>query len=122
MCLGGDQAKFDAFIQLAKSNPAQAIRELVLTESLVKEELGKGKASASVPPRDEKTGKFQASSESKESAPAPKKITGAPGPTAEVGGKATAPADEIAEAVESGNQELFNAARNKRDLESRRKR
>jgi hypothetical protein len=125
--LGGDQAKLEAWIQKAKSDPGEAIREAILLESLVKDELGRGngKAKTDAPPRDPASGRFQAENANpgKEStAPAPKKITGAPGPTAEVGGKATPPADPELSAVESGNMEAFTAERNRRDLETKKAR
>lgn len=51
--------------------------------------------------------------------PAPKKVTNAPPPPQEVGGRGTTSPDEVEQAVKEGDQEAYRAAANARDLARR---
>lgn len=125
-----DQAQFDAWIKLARTNPAKAIREAVVLEQLIAEELnGKKKTEATVTAaaetdtvdedtdegvqRDPKTGKFLK--------PPEKKITSAPGPTHEVNATGTAPVDDAQAALEAGDFRRYRDLKNAQDLKKGRK-
>jgi hypothetical protein len=110
--MGSNAPEFEEFLALAKSNPAAAIRKMVLTESLVSAELAKGAKAAPAgsgsgdgAKRDD-TGKFS---------PA-KKVTEAPPPPREASGRSAPPADEAEVAAKDGNFALYRAAANRRDL------
>jgi hypothetical protein len=105
--LASDPAEFSKFLNLAKSNPAAAIRQIVTTEGLVRETL-KGNSSKATPERG-KDGKFQAKEpEAKPEAAEP--VTRAPRPPEEVGGRSTSPTDEVTAAVKSGDFRSVKAA------------
>lgn len=126
--LGSDQAELDAFVDLAKRDPAAAIRKFVLLEHLTTEELtksaaaGKGTAAAegAGAERDE-NGKFV----SHETTPA-KKRPAAPPPPEELNTRGSAPPDEIADAIRRAETGDVNATRvaidalNRRDIARRR--
>jgi hypothetical protein len=101
-------------IQTAKTNPAAAIRKIVLTEQLVQTELAKakeaGKEKTDTAARDE-SGKF-VKSEVKEAASEPKPR--APKPPSEVGGRGTAADDPLAAAAKAGDFRSFEAEENRR--------
>lgn len=105
--MGGNQADFSEFVNLAKTNPGFAIRKAILLEDLVMKELSKKTAE---PVRDE-SGKFTKQAEGK--APE-KKISDAPPPPKEVP-SGSPPTDEEAEAVKTGNMRAFMASANARD-------
>lgn len=111
--LGSDSTKVEELMTKAARDPLAAIREIVLTEQLVREELKKGgkeskEASKEAPERDEK-GKFVSQNNGKP----------APPPPLEVGGRGAAPADEVETAVSSSDFASFKSAANRRDLEKR---
>jgi hypothetical protein len=112
------------FIRTAKSNPAAAIRKIVLTEQLVIAELAKasGKDAAAADDKsgdgagDGKTrdasGKF-VSSDGKKDAAAETKPR-APKPPAEVGGRGASSEDAATAAARSGNFAAFEAEQNRK--------
>lgn len=87
--LGGEESALSSFLELAHSNPREAIKKIVLAEQLIVEERG-GKKETPAPKtetgRDE-SGKFAKAPEPKE--------TSAPPPPSEVGGRGTAPVDPL---------------------------
>lgn len=113
--LGSDADGLKDFIQLAKTNPGQAIRKAVLMEKLVQEELSKSSGTASedgTPTRDS-SGKFVAKEEKE--APA-KPVTRAPAPPREASGRSAAPPDAVEAAFKSGDFAAYRDAQNRRDL------
>jgi hypothetical protein len=110
-----DPASLADLIQTAKTNPAAAIRKIVLTEQLVQTELAKAKEAGTAKTdgvaRDADTGKF-VKSEVKESASEPKPR--APKPPSEVGGRGTAAEDALAAAAKAGDFRSFEAEQNRR--------
>ncbi len=112
--LGSDKAELDSFISLAKSDPQEAIRKVVLTESLVKEQL-KGTETAAERGAD---GKFKSAAESVGTAPE-KKETKAPPPPHEVGARGTTPPDAADSAVKANNFRAFREAQNRKDAAKR---
>lgn len=52
--LGSDQKELDSFLATARTNPGKAIRQIALTESLIREELTKGDAPTE-PPAKQRT-------------------------------------------------------------------
>jgi|SRR5215831_3008129 len=119
--LGSDAKKFDDFLTLSKSNPGAALREIVLLEQLVQDELKKGGKPPSNgngaepgPERDE-SGKFVSSK------PPPAAANkGAPPPAREVSGRAAAPPDASDAAFARGDFRAFREEENRRDLAARR--
>jgi hypothetical protein len=107
--IGGDKANLDDFIQKAKSDPLAAVRMAVITEQLVMQELKKTKDGKVTEPERNEKGQFQASPE--------KKVTSAPPPPKEVGGKGTAPADPVQGALQRGDYKAYEAAQNAAELE-----
>jgi len=114
-------------IHTAKTNPAAAIRKIVLTEQLVQAELAKMKAGGNGADKsksgeatsgaDGKTrdasGKFvsaEASEKKDGTEPKPR----APKPPSEVGGRGTAGEDELRRAAASGNFRDFEAEQTRR--------
>jgi hypothetical protein len=98
----GSKAEVDSFVELAKSNPGQAIRKLAVMEHLVAEELAKGgKPAATAKTGDESataaktgdTGAAPGRDEQGKFTPA-KKTTEAPAPPREAAGRAAPPAEE----------------------------
>jgi len=118
--MGTNQKDFDEFIDLAKTNPGQALRKAVLLEQLVTEELKKGgsrnngSAEEQPPPERNEAGQFVSSAQKP---PAQRKP--APPPASEVSGKASAPPDEVASAVSRGDFRAYREAQNRRDLAAR---
>jgi hypothetical protein len=118
--MGSDAAEFAEFISLAKSNPAAAVRKLVLVEKLTKDELAKGASGKQATPAEEtgtpargEDGKFLPAE-----APAKAKSK-APPPPGEVSGRASAPPDEVTSAIaahERGDPQAFTRFR---DAENR---
>jgi hypothetical protein len=100
--MGSDAGELEKFVALARTNPAAALRKVVVLEQLVSEELSGKKSIPTVP--------------------APKKITSAPGPTHEVSAISTAPADEVGSAVQSDNFQAYRRLANERDLKAQRRR
>jgi hypothetical protein len=123
--LQGDSSEFQKFLGLARSSPGAAIRKIVTTEALVKEQLKTGKASSSTsisatttPERGE-DGKFKPAKEAveekpdKEEAPAKEKPR-APKPAQEVGGRGAASEDPAKAAARTGNYSAFEAEMNRK--------
>lgn len=99
-----DQNDFQNFLQDAKTNPLNAIRKIVLLESLVKEELS-GKKSQ--PKGDD--GKFVKAKEPVKEAIA-EPVTKAPRPPVEIGGRQSTPEDEGVAAVKAQDFRSAKAA------------
>jgi hypothetical protein len=115
-------------IQTAKTNPAAAIRKIVLTEQLVQAELAKAKTSAGADGKDktategdgktrDASGKFVANSDTSQSskektdAAASEPISRAPKPPTEVGGRATALTDDEEAALKASPGKLTDSAK-----------
>lgn len=117
--LGEGEALKD-LVATAKTNPAAALRKIVLTEQLVQAELAKGNGgkteagekSTDGKARDE-SGKFVSSDKSAAAASDDKKPR-APAPVADVGGRGVAPGDALQEAAKAGNFRNFEAEMNRR--------
>lgn len=103
----------EEFLALVKSNPQMALKKAVILESLVMEELSKGKTTEEKP-RDDK-GQFLPPEKKA------KTVSDAPPPPHEVGGKGTPPADEVEAALKSGDQTRYNDLMNRRDLANRKR-
>jgi len=119
--MASDPAEYAEFLSLAKSNPAEAVRKLVLVEKLTKDELAKGAtlaaqakpAEESGTPQRGEDGKFLSATE-----PPAKPKSKAPAPPAEVSGRASAAPDESASAlaaVERGDANAFTRWKNAED-------
>lgn len=109
--MGSKPADLDEFVGLARTNPAAAIRKLVVYEQLVSAELGsKAGPAAAAPGRDE-SGKFT---------PPAKKTTQAPPPPREAAGRAAAQPDEVEAATASNDFTRYRNAANREDLARRR--
>jgi hypothetical protein len=110
--IGGDAEKLTKFIETAKSNPLQAVREVAVLENLIMKDLdGQGEKAKETPERGE-DGKFVAADKAPE-----KKVTSAPPIGKEVGTKNTAPPDEYEAAMQRGDMATVRKLDNKRDLE-----
>lgn len=105
-----------AFVELARTNPAAAIRKAVLMEGLVQAELAKGGsggkgaqagAAGGETPERGADGKFKAPGD---------KGTQAPPPPREVGAHGGAPPDEVEQAGKKHDFASFRNAANRRDL------
>lgn len=109
--MGSKPDDLAAFIAEAKSDPAAAIRRMVVTEHFVKEELaGRSKAApADIPERGE-DGKFVSSK------PPAKKVTQAPEPATEVSGRAAPPPDAMEQAIAGKDFASYRKEANARDL------
>lgn len=119
--LGTDEKGLQDFAKLARDNPSQAIRKLVLLENGIREELAKPKApeATGATARGE-DGKFVAA---QEPPPAPaKKTTQTPPPPREASGTAAAPPDELAAAYERGDFTTIQRIENARDVANRARR
>ena len=110
------KAKAD-FINTCKTNPAAAVRKLVLTEQLVMEQLNKGKsattektseATSKATPERGTDGKFQKKEEA-----AAEPISRAARPVPEVGGRGSATEDGLVAAVKSDDFRSFKNAANR---------
>jgi hypothetical protein len=111
--LNSKEGELQAFLDLAKTNPAAAIRKAVLLEHLVSQELGKADSdagTAQAAQRDE-SGKFVSSSK-----PPAKRVTEAPPPPREASGRSSAPPDDVESAAKTGDFAAYRAAQNRRDL------
>ena len=109
-----EQAKTEAaeFIDLAKKDPIEALRKWFTVEALVKEELGKakpesaGEANGQAPRGAD--GKFVSE---KPPPTLPRKISQAPAPAPEPGGRSSAPVDEAQRAADAAAKGDQNAVR-----------
>lgn len=116
--IGSDEAEAAAFVEMAKTNPAKAVRYVAKVESLIEAELAK--------PRNDK-GQFAAN----EDEPAPKTPAkrgpeSAPAPPLEINARGSGTMDEAErafQAIERGDAKAvraFMAAENAKDLRRRR--
>jgi hypothetical protein len=113
--LGEPKALAD-LVATSKTNPAAAIRKIVMTESLVMAELEKSKgkgapAKAGDGAERDANGKF-VSTEKKDAASETKPR--APKPPSEVGGRGTAPGDALRTAAAANDFPAFEAEQNRR--------
>jgi len=115
--MGSDQGELNQFIQVARTNPGEALRRAVVLEQYVKDELSKpsngaapARAEAASPAphelldRDER-GRFLAKE--------------APPPAREVSGRASPPPNEADAAFHSGNVRAYINAKNREQLAAR---
>lgn len=109
-------------IQTARTNPAAAIRKIVLTEQLIQTELAKGKPSADGADKTanggegrqrDDSGKFTSSDSSEKTAASETKPR-APKPPSEVGGRGTATTSEEAAAAQANDFRALDAAMSRR--------
>lgn len=116
--LGSDAAALASFVDLAKTDPAAAIRKFVLLEHLTTEELAKGSkadkgaAAAGAGERGE-DGKFV-------STPPAKQRSAAPPPPEELNTRGSAPPDPIEAALRNDDFAAFKAAEDRKDIARRR--
>lgn len=103
----GGKFKLDEFIELGKTNPAKAIRVLAMMENDIITELEKSAKAAESAEVEEKP------------VPREKKVTQAPEPPKEVGGKASASEDPLKSAVARRDFSSFANEANKRDIQRR---
>jgi hypothetical protein len=116
--LNSKEGELESFLELAKTNPAAAIRKAVLLEHLVSQELsfqspsqrGDGRDSSIGDPARDESGKFVS-----QKLPA-KRVTEAPPPPREASGRSAAPPDEQQAAFKSGDFATFRNARNRADV------
>ena len=109
-------------IQTAKTNPAAAIRKIVLTEQLVQAELAKTSASdgkdkggeSSGEAKRDDSGKFVAKEDSSKEKDMETKARAKPKPPAEVGGRSSATEEADKAAARSGNFAAFEAEMNRK--------
>lgn len=104
----GDPAKLAEFQEKARTRPDLAIREIVLLEGLVKEELGKKKSSSAAKPEN------QSGESGSTKIPAEKPKPRAPEPPPDLGGRGSAPPDAAQQAAKDGNFRNFEAEMNRR--------
>ena len=111
----GSRNELQELLGLAKSDPLQAVRKVVLLEQLVQDELRKGSSDngQETPERDE-TGKFVSQR------PPAKRTTEAPPPTREVSGRASPPPDDQDAAFARNDVRAYFQAANRRDIAQRR--
>jgi hypothetical protein len=122
--MGSKPGEMSDFIALCKRSPGEAVRKLALIEHLVKEELankkagkpaakaetGEGDGEAGTPARGE-DGKFRTNVP-----PPAKRVTNAPAPPSETGGRQAAPPDEVEQAATTHDFRAYRKAANARDL------
>ena len=110
--MGSDADEFDEFLNLAKTDPLEALRKWFTVEALVKEELksNPGKAANGAPTRGP-DGKFLP-----ERAEKPAKRE-APPPPRELGGNTSPPGDERERAAKTGDFRTFKADADRRDMQ-----
>lgn len=112
--MGSDTGEFEAFLDLAKKDPLEALRKWFTVEALVKEELKKGT------PKTDNNGATPRGADGKflpPDKPPAKPIKGAPAPPVELNGSASPPGDERERAVSSGNFRAFKADADRRDIQ-----
>ncbi|MGH9505240.1 MAG: hypothetical protein ACRD20_20495 [Terriglobales bacterium] len=115
--------KFADLVTLAKTDPLEAMRQIAVTESLVKEQLTKGKTGKAAAGEDKgkqrnADGTFVSSDKTKSSDgtkdAASETKPRAPKPVSEVGGRGTASEDTLASAAKAGDFKSFEAESNRR--------
>lgn len=108
--MGSDPDEFSSYLNLARTDPLEALRKWFTVESLVKEELAKGSAAkpaSETPPRGP-DGKFLQ--------PAKVKVV-TPAPPVELNGSASPPGDERERAAANGNFRSFKQDADRRDMQ-----
>jgi hypothetical protein len=106
--LAGDE-KFSELVALCKTDPLEAMRRIAVTESLVKERVSSGKAAAvSADKTRDASGKFVSSETSSETAASETKPR-APKPVSDIGGRGTAPEDQLRTAAAANDFRSFDA-------------
>lgn len=98
--IAGKPEELASFVAMAKTSPTKAARYIVLTESLIREELESKAAPKETPKAD----------------PPAKQQTSAPKPPTEVGGRAASPGDELESAARAGDYRKFAAESTRRAL------
>lgn len=115
--MGSNGQELDDFTALCKSDPGAAIRKLALTEHLVKEELAKGNSKATVSKTEDEGTSAAPRNEAGQFSKAPaKKVSDAPPPARESGGRQGPPPDEVERARNAGDVRAYMRAANERDL------
>ncbi len=108
--LGSDPAEMTKFVALCKSDPGAALRKLVLTESLVKEQLNGKKAEAK--PAAAAAGDDEAQAAKPEASASPKPR--APKPPTEVGGRGETAEDALKVAAGANDFRKFDQEQTRR--------
>jgi hypothetical protein len=103
--MGSDEKELASFVDLARTDPLEALRKWFTVEGLVQQELGKSKPEPEETPPRASDGRFQPV---KKSAPAP--------PT-ELNGNSSPPGDERDRAANTGNVRAFFEAGNRKDIQ-----
>lgn len=93
----GDEGKLAEFVHTAKTNPRQALREIIVLEQLIEQELKGGK-----PARQAAEAESEPEAEVKEPVVVP--VTRAPKPPSEVGGRGAAPEDSLVAAAHAASK------------------
>jgi hypothetical protein len=110
--MGSDPDELSGFMQLAKTDPLEALRKWFTVEALVKQELGRAgpstKAATAAPPRGA-DGKFLPPEK-------PARTREAPAPPVELNGNSSPPGDERERAVSQGNFRAFKQDADRRDM------
>jgi len=107
--IGSDEKSFREFVQLAKSDPLEAIRQWYDVERMVREELGKAQKNGTATPARGPNGQFLAEKQ------VPAKPRTAPPPPHELNGNAAPPGDERERAANSGDFRSFKQEGDRRD-------
>jgi hypothetical protein len=101
--MGSDPKEFSEFLNLARQDPLEALRKWFTVESLVKEELGKGKAQTE--PDRGSDGKFL-----------PERRKSAPAPPVELNGNTASTGDSTGRSANSGDFRSFKLEQDRKDL------
>lgn len=119
--LRSDEKAWGEFLTQAKSNPGLAIRKLVTTEALVREQLKTNSGKKAAPERGD-DGKFQKTDADAEKTPeaAAEPKPRAPKPPTEVGGRAAGTGDELVSAAKANDFRSFEAEEWRRKRASQR--
>lgn len=124
--LGDKPAELTSFVALAKANPRAAIRQVIVMEQLIEQELANGKSPASSEPKgaedavaEQESGAETARDGSGKFVSA-KESPGVPPPPDELNTRRSAPSDPIEAAVRTGSFAAFKAEEDRRDLARRR--
>lgn len=110
--LGSKADELTSFVNLARTNPLEAVRKIAVMENLVKGEMGKTTSGQAQRGED---GKFQPADKTTPE----KKETKAPPPAHEVAGRGAPPPDEAESAVKSNDFRAFKAAADRKDIARR---
>jgi hypothetical protein len=110
--LGQKPEEFTKLMQVAKMNPAVAIRNIAYVERMIMEELSKGAGKKPTDGEKEQTPERNANGQFVSS----KNISKAPPPPEEVHGKKGTMPDEVESAVANGDFANYRASANRRDM------